>query len=387
MLKQKIKIIFILITLLIFPEFALGAPSISGVSGTVSDGESVIIGGSDFGSNTGLSNIMFLGGEAGIIENTATDTSPNNTSNLIFNESANPVIKAVTNNCRSGSKCFYTNPDAVTKYQSPVRYNYGSGIAPGEEVFVSFWTRTDFNAPAPSDDQWKMFRINFRDDIQDDSPQTGIFYHVYDGGINLHRPGPTAESVDAITDYAYLPGDSSSRAKWYRIDLRYKLSTIGQHNGIFEYTLYSTDGDAFNVFVNRSDIMNYWSGDTYTNHTDGIPDTSGSRLQWFIWQNWVNSPREIWEDDYFVQVGSQARVEICDTATWASRHFCDIQKPTTWNTNSLAIEFNKGGFANNSTVYLYVVDSAGVANTNGFPVVINSSDAIAPSAPTGLGVI
>jgi hypothetical protein len=77
-------------------------------------------------------------------------------------------------------------------------------------------------------------------------------------------------------------------------------------------------------------------------------------------------------DDVYVDT-SPARVELCDSPTWAGRAHCEIQPITTWSASNISFTFNQGSFLTGQTCYLYVVDVNGVYDTNGYAVVTGNS--------------
>ena len=86
-------------------------------------------------------------------------------------------------------------------------------------------------------------------------------------------------------------------------------------------------------------------------------------------------PANFWVDDAYIDT-TQARVETCNVATWATKEAsgarCEIQIPQgTWSNTQLTFRANKGGFSTGEPLYLYVVNSGGVANTSGLPVTFN----------------
>ena len=71
-----------------------------------------------------------------------------------------------------------------------------------------------------------------------------------------------------------------------------------------------------------------------------------------------------------------SRVMLGDASTYAnSRHF-EMQPPTSWATGSISINVNQGSFANGSTAYLYVVDSAGAVNSDGAAITFGSGGVV-----------
>jgi hypothetical protein len=67
---------------------------------------------------------------------------------------------------------------------------------------------------------------------------------------------------------------------------------------------------------------------------------------------------------------TQSRVELCPGSTWAARGGCESQPATSWGASSVAVTVNRGGFATGNAAYLYVIDSTGSANANGYSVTI-----------------
>ena len=111
---------------------------------------------------------------------------------------------------------------------------------------------------------------------------------------------------------------------------------------------------------------------TFQNYVgDSVPDTMDKRN--------IN----IYIDDVFIQTGTQARVELCDSSTWSSRKHCEIQYPSAWADGSISIQFNQGAFGAGNAAYLYVVDSSGNVNSSGYKVTISppSGNTTPPSPP------
>jgi len=73
----------------------------------------------------------------------------------------------------------------------------------------------------------------------------------------------------------------------------------------------------------------------------------------------------IYLDDFYFDT-TQARVEIGNASTWSGCTWREIQRPTAWSSSSVMIVVNEGGFNSLSGKYLYVVDSSGNVNANGY---------------------
>jgi len=60
------------------------------------------------------------------------------------------------------------------------------------------------------------------------------------------------------------------------------------------------------------------------------------------------------------------RILICPESTWIARSNCEVQIPTNWNDSQISVQVNLGGLDLSKSNYLYVIDKNGVANKNGW---------------------
>lgn len=335
------------------------APSISGVSatgGAYEDGAEVTVNGSGFGANA--LNIAWLGGADGLIETGTSGRTPSNINGWIFNQGVGCNMSIATTQARSGTKSLFCNLNTDGAYGGAVRYDNGAGIGPGQDIFVTWWTRRVHTGSG----QWKMFRINHQNDITDDAPQL-VMFNWDDSDqffVRTSAPGTGPSSWDA----PYPKADN----RWFRMDLLVRTSAIGGSDGRYVMTLFDPEGG-------RAPRSTTVTGGTYT--------TSSKLYRWFLWQNYIGNGMETqqtWLDDLYVQVGTQARVELCDKSTWSACTFREIQQPIRWNDGSISIKLNRGGFRPGDTAYLYVVDGSGVVSS-GTPVTIGGSAPPPPLSP------
>jgi gamma-glutamyltranspeptidase len=119
----------------------------------------------------------------------------------------------------------------------------------------------------------------------------------------------------------------------------------------------------------------------------GIPSSTGMAEMRIGHYQGVGMNLDVYTDDTYIDT-TRARVEIGNAPTWAQSNVREIQIPSAWSNSSITITINQGAFSNGDTVYLYVVDSNGNVNSNGYPVTIGGiSSTNPPSPPTGLYVI
>ncbi len=87
----------------------------------------------------------------------------------------------------------------------------------------------------------------------------------------------------------------------------------------------------------------------------------------------------VYGDDLYLD-NTWARVMICSGSTWAARGTCEIQIPTAWSSTEVSIVANQGEIPDDTTRYLYVVDSAGDGSVNGQAITFSDAEPPAVTA-------
>lgn len=243
---------FILFFLLI-PSVALSAPAPTGITGDLVDGDSVVIAGTGFGTNT--AGIKWLGG---VIESGTHNATPSDTDGWVFNSghTANPVVS--TTAFHSGTKSLYHAGGAMN---SALRLDTGGTIDPGEYIYATWWTRFTYSAHG----QWKMIRLDYENDIVDGPQQIVLFNWTNSSDQFIARPGPSVSSVNNVTHWS--PPIPTVKDRWYRMELEVKASSVGVANGYM--TLRAYDPTAGQVASANKTIMSYSESTNY--------------YRWLIW--------------------------------------------------------------------------------------------------------
>ena len=308
---------------LLFSVAAISAPSISGVSGTVSHGSSITISGSSFGTKataapvswkTFEDNSITSGGwSIGFPENFSTSNSNNRTNSSYY------------------GKAYFGG--------SEERVWFSRDLPSSTLFFTSFWLRLSSNA----------------------NQQSGKFYRVYFSGAN--------------SDNIYLStGDGNFQIRGY-----------SECNGSTEWgagpSMAQNGWSKVDILLSQSGGMTAWvNGVQSWTH----PEWTGGSCGWAPAGHSIDLPNmldgparghvalgEYGYDDILFDT-TQARVELCPGSTWATRGGCESQPATSWGASSIAVTVNRGGFSTGNTAYLYVVDSTGAANASGYSVTIGS---------------
>ena len=162
--------------------------------------------------------------------------------------------------------------------------------------------------------------------------------------------------------------------KWTRDELFLNAGTQGNSDASFKY-------------------WNHDIGTAITSHSHNIAFpllTDSQRVYSYRLGNELFDRH--WVDNVYID-HTQARVEIGDKSTWNACAHREIQVPSAWSSSSITFIARQGTFSGSGTAYLYVVDSTGAMNSNGYPITIGSgggtpppSDTTPPAAPRGLKI-
>lgn len=350
-------LLYLILILLLFPFCARAVPSISEVSGQTSDGSTFTITGTGFGTNN--LNIEWLGGSGGNIES-------GTVGNVFSKENwRTQVLSCQYNNARahSGIKSIICDSTIGNDGRRGFSYDPGSNV-PAGGAFVSWWVFWDQGGASG---QWKMFRLNWENDVVDTGPEIRVFNWTSNNQFVIASP----------TDRTLWPSPSNvypENGEWVRIDIWIVPSSVGVEDGRAYFWLYRPGSKLQNA-VNTG-FKTYDAGVT-------------RKLRYYIFQNYQGNGlagySKVWNDDIYISHGTPARVELCDTSTWEARSHCEIQMPWAWTNTSVQALINKGSFLNGSEVYVYVVDSSGNASSQGTRIKLGVG--VPPPPPDGLRVI
>ena len=344
------------------PQAQTSGPVISAVSGTVSHGSSLQISGSGFGSKSTAAPLKW-------------DTFENGTDNTALSGwslSATPdgtrVPRYSTLRRRPNS-----NLSARADFSNG---NWGSNFAitgtPLPRVYLDAWYY--YQPASPYSRNHKLFRIH----SNTDSPN--LYYNLYcaTGYSHLSQDGVSGGN------YHYWPwiGPEYFAGKWVHLQVYLEESSPGVDDGT---ALMWIDGV---LWVNQ--VRNFRTRDSSTNWNSiylgnyvGHGSDASCAASGDAWTFW---------DDVYIDT-TPARIEIGDASTYSATRHREIQIPSAWSSSAISITLNRGGFSSLDGKYLYVTDSAGRVNANGFPLA-TAPDTTAPtvtavsplSGATGVGV-
>jgi hypothetical protein len=378
-------------------------PTIDPVSGGLSNAGTVTINGSNFGVHT--LDISSGVGPDGWIETNGTGASFDNLTGADnWDVGVSSPVPAVisTEQAHSGSKSVLARIVRSQGYwQSVMLYTHPTEF---DEIWVSFWVW--FNPIHTSDpvgySQYKWFRVGDSDvnntcgEIYTMARWTGdnpnvSTTHVFCGQL----PGSNLWDWDTCYENIYdneaneslcascecgqsgpntgaCMGESTAEnfptpRQWTRVVVHAKPSDLDVGNGEFFFSV-SKPGRVEEVSVDWSGILTHsstctrfelkpWKHFQFQNYFD---DNVGADMQ---------QRADIFYDDIYVQIGTQARVEIGDNPDYASCTQLETQRPTNWSENEITFKVNHGAFSPGDQIFVFVVQGDGKSG-RGLPMTL-----------------
>lgn len=418
--KQKMVLCILISLVMLFGagKSSEAAPSVSGISGNLSNGSQITISGNGFGTKPQAAPLIssydhpvgsynFADEGAGTV---AYSASPNIPWYNAYRTTMNRVNSAPlrTGLYQSSIKVSYDPANIGGTDYHPLGYNHDLA---DRYAYISWWMYRDYstwNQWSTSGANTKFFRLwtgqtNPRlmtafahrtdalgnpDCLSDGGDGLGSYYDgtgIFGYGWNIDY---SACGAVAYMRGMYSPttGNSSCMGmlkEWEHWELFYDLGTN------FAASTPGTDGRAI-IFKNGKTIADtshiQWSqtGELNTNRIYLVGQVTGGRT--------VTGGNEYLDQVYIDNSMSHVFLsDKSDLTNWArnsSAYHSEIQVPSNWSNNSLTFTLNQGSFTNGQQAYLYVVDANGNINSSGYPITIGASgeDTIAPSAPGGLMV-
>lgn len=349
MKRKNIKIIFLLTIFFSLANFVKAAPSVSEVSGTILHDANITVNGSGFGIKPYAQPELW-----DRVDNVSAYSALTNGMTVLVDGPGRPWTRngyfAYTVDNMKFSTAQQRNANSLENYFAteegsfeyhPIEHETGA-------IYLSWWFR--FQGAMPDD--YKLLRLS---DSSDEQNKT--FSLASRGGYVFLSNNPECYNNTYTWTWSKASPDT-----W----TRYEVLLDGSNR-------------FYKVWINGSQ-----SGDTMT-----WPETCPAVSFDSVWRiGFDEASGTFWMDDVYLDT-TPARVEICTGSEWAARGHCEIQSATSWNASAISLTVNQGSFTDSSSAFLYVSDSAGTVNADGFPIIfgVEAGDTLPPSAPSSLSVM
>jgi len=319
------------------------APSISSVSGTISHGESITISGSGFGSKSTAAPYKYDDFEDGSLGQRVGNgwyTSSNLSDGWPIYSSAQ---KRATGRCEVNA--YLQHDRAYNSTLGITGLNWGWN----REAYLSAWyycTTSGANS--------RNFKIwAFRGGGAGDWGEPEIRVDMYPKSGAGHAYIADCYNGKIIDDWSV--GGNVMAGQWNRVEL-------WMHTGT------SSSGDNDGVCTGWRNLSQWWHMDDFE-YDHSVQDFDNIYLaSYFARDDGTPTPCMWWYYDEVYIDTTQSRVEIGNNSTWSGCSHREVQIPSAWSSSSVTVTVNQGTFADSSGAYLYVVDSDGNVNTNGYSI-------------------
>lgn len=356
--------------LLLFPTCLYSAPSITGVNGTASHGQSITISGSGFGAKDSASPVAWDDLEDGVCDTTATVGSWTN----VYETQISTSQQRHANSTYNGHLDFNGDQGA-----QPECGFAGGANAPKWYVQYWFFLADNFAFASSINDSLgniKIFRMwdtgsnnNFAMAAHGRYDVAAVFEYInqtynwqpvisgYDWVDEVLGHGEKTYSDNAYIGWREYENDIST-GSWHLFQFEYASSDIDTENGVLNMWFNGTQIIGKETLTTRTS--------TYTDHMrpfivgfyDSHPTTNN------------DGANDFYIDDVYID-NTWARVEIGDAPSYNSCTHREIQIPTSWATGEITSTVNQGSFSD-GTAYLFVVDADG-AVSDGYEITLGSS--------------
>lgn len=352
-------------------------PSISGVTGTLSHGSSVVIAGSGFGSKPTAAPDRWddcSGSDPAVLWDgywPSGGLSPSNELDYRATQRSIPMPHSRISQYLCG--CHYDFGGADAGYN--VMFWRDLVYSSGQYVYFNWKERIDdawvFGLGSPGDDNFKTFDYSQGSEPFNLDPALGANWYIE------YNPRPTSSSSGCT--WHLNDDDTDSDPNPY--NLEFPTDQNG-HNWFWNAGINPMSGVWRNMELELkltswpSDHTGYirlWENGTlkidYLGHTDGMSGTSRVLAIGGYARSQGNTNNWRYFADIYYDT-TRARVLLGNASTYSACTRREPQRPTVWGASSITATLQLGSFGNSDTAWLYVMDSDGVVNTNGFQVTL-----------------
>jgi hypothetical protein len=364
-----------LIAAILFVFLIAPVTTTAAISNVVVSGQNITISGDGFGAKVTAEPLFYSNFE----ECNTGDTVDVATSNY-FQNKIGAIEKTVvgTDNQRTGS---VKSLKAVsTDTANPLFFKNNVGFATTGKIFVSVWMRTQYPVWSGGT-QYESTQIK----------TWRVASSILDNGAEVYPAAPLYlwTAADYSYHWAYMnqlysvgqgslahnfANDTFVDGQWQNIMLIVDQGTAGSSDGSY-YVLVSKNGSSYVHATNEG--PNQMVIDSIGNLMDSIKfDSYLDANNADLIANGHTLSTTLYYDDIYID-NSWARVEIGDEPIYANCTHREIQPATAWADGEITITFNQGSFVADSTAYLFVIDSDGVASA-GYEITIGEEPSANP---------
>jgi hypothetical protein len=332
---------------LLLSSVASAAPSITGISGNTTNGSTVTISGSGFGT----------GDATPLLWDDFDDTAASTGARMASSPRVGGWSPAGDATYSSSQKNSGSRSLRATFTSSAQWNNFTVTMPNGAKFFQSFWF---YYAGSGTNGQVKLALVHGNSGKGEFAPT-----------INNNSSTTTwwmtnvATESQAGTQSGSWPTNPGPGA-WHHFEMALGQSSgNGAADGSVTIWVNGVQQYSKKNIVTRDSASYYWNEMGFLHGVTNMGTTTDTYL-----------------DDVYAN-NSWARVVLCDAATYSACKKSEIQPAQSWADGSISVKLAQSAFSNPANAYLYVIDANGTANSAGFKLCSNCGVTTkVPSAPT-----
>ena len=356
---RSMKRLFICLTILLFSANCLADPSVSGHTGEASNGATVTISGSDFGSMDG-SIISWDNFEAHSIGAQINGSSPVIGVNWSAMASDSNYTGMVYANEHVNSGSVAASIDWSIPNEKNISAFGWASQGPYTQLYITYWRYMtgDYSSNIEECHTGDGYSCNYKQ------------FYLYGNSGQMPQGMPLIPAGTNSWGFYNNDGDQIMKWDWTWFQTRNKYNRWEFWTKLNEP--YTSSNGEIKVWLNAEKGID---SNTYQHR-----DVNGAYIDFRLghMSQGFGDSAKVWLDDLYIAT-TQARVELGNASTWTACTHREIQIPTSWSDTSIQTTMNHGGFHYDDTAYIYVVDSNGVYNASGSPVSLSGVDTSPPS--------
>ena len=338
----------------LFTSTAFAGPSISTA---IIQNNSIVISGTGFGAKSTSQPIKFTNFDYETIGQAPSGWDTPQT------------IDSLVNNLSSHSGDKSLDSSAINKtsdYFPRISWDMGETIPMGGQLYLSAWMYLDATGTTATGWNWKGPIITSSNSpyywSSGETTKTAIGFAGFFNQANYptgwyNTAGTIQYSTNNTATYNYCSAgnswanDAFPFGTWTRVEWIFKTSSTGEaQDGSITVNQVGGKTPALEASgcITHGNTSDLWR---YVSLPQGITNITGGTLN-----------LKMYFDDVYID-SSIARVEICNSATWATRTHCEIQPATAWAEGEVIATYNGGTLTGDK--YAYIVGADGAANSDG----------------------
>lgn len=363
-----------LLVLFVLSASPVWAQTISGVSGTLTQGSTITLTGTSFGSKSAAAPLKFD------LMNGTPGERADARGWIVENRTSLPVLVDTNLRGAAGETTVMSLPhDIVGGTDNVGWFGYGEDSAMvtltaesaanerpfPQRAFVAWWMKLADPSMTPANNN-KIFRFHSPDGVSTNAGMSNSNWQTPTEVFGYFASGTGALSI-ATLDFSF--------PHRLAVESGIQIETQDTDGGVWIHFQVAAD---FSPSAGQGQWHMWFNGTMYSNETGKTwPDSSVAN--WGIETQYLDppgpdaspAPSGNYIDDLYFD-NTWARIVMGDNATYDLNTHTEMQAPVTWSSTSATFTLNRGTFSETDNVYLFLCDSDGTCST-GFPVTLGGS--------------